>query len=288
MNDIKICVLGGDMRMLAAVRSMCKKDYEITVFGLEGDTGGALKSKTLKDAVSKASIIVLPLPYSTDGIRVFSPLSNKDIKLDELLNTVTEKQLIAGGRLSDLFIEKAVAKKCSVYDFYKSERLTILNAVATAEGALAIALNETNITLFGSKCAVLGYGRIGRVLARMLKNMGADVAVFARSEASLTWAEAEGYTALNFEQLQSKISKANIIFNTVPAVVIDKNVIEKTKENVTIIDLASAPGGVDFEFAKKMYRKVIFALSLPGKVAPESAGNIIADCILAKLKGGIL
>ena len=179
-------------------------------------------------------------------------------------------------------------KGCGIYDYYLSERLSILNAIPTAEGAVSIAINETAKTIFGSKCVIAGYGRIGKILAKLLKNMGADVTVLARSEQALTWAEADGCHALPFYCAARYLDDKDIIFNTVPALWMDKNIIDSTSENTVIIDLASAPGGVDLEYAKRICRKVIFALSLPGKVAPESAGNIIADCVLSKLKGGLL
>ncbi len=288
MNDIKICVIGGDLRMISAIRFMYKQNYLVSVFGLPESTEGAKICPDIKSAVSDASMIVLPLPFSTDGIRLFAPLCNKDIKIAELLSCLKENQIIAGGKLSEDFCKKVSQKGCVTYDYYMSERLTVLNAIPTAEGAVAIAVNETTQTLFGSKCVVAGYGRIGKILARLLKSMGAEVTVIARSEQALTWAEADGCHPLPFYNAPRYLGDKDIIFNTVPALWINKNIIDSTKKDVVIIDLASAPGGTDFEYAKSVSKKVVFALSLPGKVAPETSGNIIADCVLSKLKGGLL
>ena len=283
MNDIKICVLGGDMRQLSAVRTMCKKGFDVSVFGIDKTIHEARNCTTLNEAVSNASLILLPLPFSADGIRIFCPLSNTDIKLDELISSLSDSQSVAGGKLSHVFCKRLTDRGCKIYDYYTSERLSILNAIPTAEGAVAIAMNELKITVFGSKCAVVGYGRIGRILSKMLKSLGSDVTVFARSESALTWAEAEGFTAINISKMQNFVSDKHVIFNTVPSMVINNDILQKTNENVVIIDLASAPGGVDFESAKKTNRKVIFALSLPGKVAPDSAGKIIADTVISRL-----
>ena len=288
MNDIKICVLGGDSRMISAIRFMYKQNYSISAFGINGIINEAVICNDLESAVSGATLIVLPLPFSTDGIKLFAPLYNFEIKISDILALLKKGQLVAGGKLSDDFCKKVMLKGCGVYDYYLSERLSVMNAIPTSEGAISIAINETQKTIFGSKCVVAGYGRIGKILAKLLKNMGADVTVLARSEQALTWAEADGCHACPFYCAGRYLNDKDIIFNTVPALWMDKNIIDSTKNNTVIIDLASAPGGVDFEYAKSVSKKVIFALSLPGKVAPETSGNIIADCVLSKLKGGLL
>lgn len=288
MNDIKTCVLGGDSRMISAIRFMYKQNYSVSAFGLKGILNEAVTHNDLESAVSGAALIVLPLPFSTDGIKLFAPLCDFEIKISDVLSALQKGQLIAGGKMSEDFCKKAMQKGCGIYDYYLSERLSVLNAIPTAEGAVSIAINETSKTIFGSKCVIAGYGRIGKILAKLLKNMGADVTIFARSEQALTWAEADGCHALPFYCAERHLDDKDIIFNTVPALWMDKNIIDSTKKDTVIIDLASAPGGVDFEYAKKASRKVIFALSLPGKVAPETSGNIIADCVLSKLKGGLL
>ena len=287
MNNTNICVLGGDKRMLYALREL-SKTYKTGYFGIESDEAFAFKYPDLKTALCNSNVILLPLPFSTDGIRVFSPNCTHDIKLESLLSHLNENHKVIGGKMSDSFIRKITEKGCKYYDYYNSEQLTIMNAIPTAEGAISIAINETDMTVFGSSCAIFGYGRIGRILARMLNNMGAHVTVYARSEQALSWAKAEGCTALSFSEAQSKISENDIIFNTIPAPIIDKKLIDKTKKDVLFIDLASAPGGVDRDYAKKKSRKVIFALSLPGKIAPKSAGCSIAHCVSSRLKGGIL
>lgn len=288
MNDIKICVLGGDSRMISAIRFMSKQNYSVSAFGNIETSNEATICNSLEKAISDATLIVLPLPFSTDGIKLFAPLYNGEIKISDIISNLKKGQLIAGGKMSEDFCKKAMQKGCGIYDYYLSERLSVLNAIPTAEGAVAIAINETAKTIFGSKCVIAGYGRIGKILARLLKKMGADVTVLARSEQALTWAEADGCHALPFYCAKRHLNNKDIIFNTVPAKWMDKTIIDSTKTDSVIIDLASAPGGVDFEYAKAVSKKVIFALSLPGKVAPETSGNIIADCILSKLKGGLL
>ncbi len=285
MKDLKICVLGGDSRMVSAIRTLLKNNYTVCVFGLDCKADKAVRCYGLAEAIKQASAVILPLPFSTDGIKLFSPLFENEIKICDIIECIQKGQIIIGGKLSDEFCNKVTAKGCTVYDYYTSERLTVLNAVPTAEGAVAIAINETPFTLFGSNCAVFGYGRIGKILAKMLKSLGASVTVYARNPDALTWAEVDGCKAVRLSCAKNEIHNADIIFNTIPVKIINKDILDNTKDSCVVIDLASAPGGIDGDYAKSIKRKVIYALSLPGKVAPDSAGRIIADTIICQLKG---
>ena len=46
------------------------------------------------------------------------------------------------------------------------------------------------------------------------------------------------------------------------------------------VEIASAPFGIDFQAAKEFAFDVIKANSLPGKVAPKTAGEIIGRSVL--------
>ncbi len=285
MKDKKICVLGGDSRQVYAAHEMYKNDIDISVYGLGCKTNDIYEAKNLKEAIISADTILLPLPFSADGIRVFSPLSKHDIKLDELLTCISEKQTIIGGKFSGKFLEKAKQKGIKLFDFYNSERLTALNALPTAEGAVSLAMQELKTTIYGSKCAVFGFGRIAKILSKILKNLGAEVTVIARSTDALTWAEIYGYNPIHISKAKDYISDKDVIFNTIPSLVLTNEIIDCVSQDSLIIDLASYPGGVDFDYAKLTNKKVIFALSLPGKYAPKTAGKIIADTVISYIKG---
>lgn len=156
----------------------------------------------------------------------------------------------------------------------------ITNAVPTAEGAIEIAMTETPFTLHGSKCLVTGYGRIGKILSKMLCGIGARVSVEARKFADLAHIEGNSCKAVPLCELVHHVGEFDVIFNTVPYLIFDADMLRRLKKDALLIDLASRPGGVDFEAAKQMGIRVIWALSLPGKVAPVSAGAIIKDTIV--------
>jgi dipicolinate synthase subunit A len=133
-------------------------------------------------------------------------------------------------------------------------------------------------TINSSKCLITGYGRIGEILAQMLKGLGADVYVSARRKESLAWIKLNGYKPVEHSNLINS-GDFDIIFNTVPAHVVGKEVLDKQSVDTLIIDLASSPGGIDFDYAKNKNIRTIHALSLPSKCAPVTAANIAARVI---------
>ena len=142
----------------------------------------------------------------------------------------------------------------------------IPNAVPTAEGAIEIAITETPFTIHGSKSLVLGYGKIGKILSKDLYALGAQTYVEARKYADLAMIEGHGYEPLPLDNLKDHIHEFDIIFNTIPSLILDDEILTKVKKDALIIDLASKPGGIDFDAAKAYGLKVIWALSLPGNI----------------------
>lgn len=136
------------------------------------------------------------------------------------------------------------------------------------------------ITLHNSNCLILGFGRISKVLSKMLLGIGTKVCIAARKPCDLTWADAFGYERIYMNTLAKHIQNFDIVFNTVPKVILNHDILQYVKKDCLIIDLASKPGGVDFETAQNLGLNVIWALSLPGKVAPVTAGGIIKDTIV--------
>ena len=156
-------------------------------------------------------------------------------------------------------------------------RRQIANTVPTAEGAIQIAMEELATTIFGLKVLVIGYGRISKVLSRLLHSMGARVTVAARKFSDLAWIEASGYIPAHTNDLGKAIEGSQLIINTAPAAILNEELLKRVQKGCLLIDLASKPGGIDFSTANRLGLKAIWALSLPGKVAPISAGKIIFD-----------
>ena len=280
----KIAFIGGDARMLAASSFLAaEENAECAVFGFEkyaADSENFTRAKTPEDAFSGACAVVLPLPVSKDGLRVFAPYAEKDVYLVSVLSLLNEDQLLLGGR-TDIRINE-VHKK--TFDYFEREELKILNAVPTAEGAIAIAMRELDVTLHGARTTVLGFGRVGRALALRLKALGAAVCVCARKKADLALASSLGMESADIRDLANALADADCIFNTVPERILALPELRLIKSPAPLIELASAPGCADKEEARRAGVNVIPAPALPGKCAPVTAGRIIKSAICAILK----
>ncbi|MCL2772407.1 MAG: dipicolinate synthase subunit DpsA [Oscillospiraceae bacterium] len=281
-NDIKIGVVGGDLRQLVAAQELAEEGYEVAVYGFEeytGSFGMATRCVSVEDAIRKADFIVLPLPYSNDKIHLNMPLSQSEIHLEDIFALIEQRQIVVGGRFDSVAENLAAEKKLKLIDYYGREDFTVLNAIPTAEGAINIAMQELPVTVSNSKSLIIGFGRIGKILAHKLYGLNTEVYVAARRYEDFAWIEAFGYKGVGYDVLEEYLEKFDVVFNTVPALMLDEKRLKKLRPDAIIIDLASNPGGIDFTAAKTLGRNVIWALSLPGKYAPITAGKILAKTI---------
>lgn len=163
--------------------------------------------------------------------------------------------------------------------FLRTYLCPFANTVPTAEGAIQIALEEMPVTLHGSRVLVIGYGRLGRALAPRLAGLGAKVSVAARKYTALAWAEGFGFGTEHTGELKGWLCGYDLIVNTVPALVLGEEELRELHPECVVIDLASLPGGVDYQAASTLGIKAIQALSLPGRVAPATAAIYLRNTI---------
>ncbi len=172
--------------------------------------------------------------------------------------------------------------KNGVFDYTKDETFAIKNAYLTAEAALSLAIDNSDLTLINSPVLICGYGRIAKALHRYLEAFTKDITICARSSKQRALAQAAGAKAVSFDKLNC--ANFNFIFNTVPHPVFNEKELKTIKKNALLIDLASFPGGVDLHFAKHYKINLITARGLPGKYSPKSAGIIVAQTIEKLIK----
>lgn len=187
--------------------------------------------------------------------------------------------LFAGGVTRDARLQ-AAAWELPVIDYLQSETLAIANAVYTAEGALGLLLGATPDALWGARLVLIGYGRIARALAPRLQALGVRLTVAARSPAARAMAAALGTEAAPLEALPRLAKTADFLVNTVPAPVVDRTVLDAAPPRVYILDLASAPGGVDWQSARQLGLRAQDAPGLPGRCCPVAAGKAIGRTVL--------
>ena len=188
--------------------------------------------------------------------------------------------MLFGGAVRKKLVETAEYRDITVVDYYDSESVKIKNARLTAEGAVGIVINKTNRAVMGSKILVCGWGRIAKFTAKYLKSLGADVCVSSRKAEHRTTIECLGFGAVNTDNIGDVIGSFDVVINTVPALVINRDLLFKCKKEVFILDLASMPGGVDFASAKEFCLDTVHALSLPAQIAPVTSAEVITRAIL--------
>ncbi len=276
---LKYTILGGDKRSLELGNLLMKDGNDVCIYGFDRVEQYKNETVNLNEAIEYADVIVGPLPFSTDNINVNAPFSSEVIQIDKVFNFMSEKQMIIGGKFSSEHEKILKNKNLKLADYFTREEMQVLNAIPTAEGAIQIAMEETPITLHNSNVIVLGYGRIGKVLSKMLYGIGANVHVEARNYSDLAWIKNNGYIPIYLKELKTYLPRMNVVFNTIPQIILNKELLKSIDVSCLIIDLASKPGGVDLEAAKELGLKGISALGLPGKVAPATAAMVIKDTI---------
>ena len=285
---MKFAIIGGDLRIIKLAIMLARDQNEIFVYGLE--KAEELKNNTnikycesIKKAIQEVEIVIGPIPFSSNGKTINMPFSDKEVTIREMMHVINAKVLIAGGITPEVY-EMANDEYIEIIDIMKREELAVLNTIATAEGTIQIAIESTNKIIHGSEVLILGFGRIGKVLARKLAGLSAKVTCAARKDEDLAWIQAYGHKATNINTIGENLRQYDIIINTVPHIILNEERLQYVKNECLLIDLASNPGGIDKKAVKDNQLKFVWALSLPGKVAPTTSAEFIKDTIYNILK----
>ena len=280
----KIAVLGGDMRQIHIARYYKEKGYEvITAANSLSDDEYPFNKESLSYLLSELDMMILPLPMTRDGITLNAPHSKDIISLDDIFSVTYGVAVIALPE-TNADIKKMISDDTFLIEYAKSEEFILKNALASAEGALAVSISESDKTIFGSVYAICGYGRIGRILTHMLVALGADVKVFARKSRDRTLAILDGANGFDISEISDNIYDVDVIINTVPAVIMGEKELSHRKKELIIIELASLPGGVCENVCESLGVRLISAHSLPGKFSAYSSAHYIIECICDILK----
>ncbi len=282
-------IIGGDLRIIKLAKMLADEGNVVYTFGLEkaeelkGHENIIFTEKLSKAIPEDVEIVIGPIPFSSNGININAPFSNTEISIRELVHYLNAKILIAGSIMPDVY-NLANDEYVEIIDIMKREELAVLNTISTAEGAIEIAISNTNKIIHGSKVLILGFGRIGKVLARKMAGLSAKVTCAARKDEDLAWIRAYGHKETNINTLGENLGEFDIIINTVPHLILNKERLQFVKDECLLIDLASNPGGIDKKETKERNLKLIWALALPGKVAPVTTAEFIKDTIYNILK----
>lgn len=284
-----IGILGGDARQIYAINEFIKNGYCVYYYGISDAkiSSEATMCRSMKDVLINSSVIVCPVPFSKDGKTLFKRQDAQTCEIAEMLEGLHHGHTVFGGNIKSNVSDYCLSNSITCLDLMNSDSFCLLNAIATAEGTIAEAIKASVSNLHRSNCLVIGYGRCAKILAKKLYALDCNVTIAARKRAALTEASAYGYQTSALTDISCCLSEFDFIFNTVPALVLNKTYMPLLKKEAVILDIASAPGGVDFDAAKQNGIFAEIYPGLPGKYSPKTSGEIIASSIISILNNEV-
>ncbi len=279
---MEFALLGGDLRNVKLMNVLAGEGCKVYTYGLlpEKESKQIAVCNRPETAVAWAQFVVGPVPFhvgTVDG--------------EEILQALSPGKVFIAGKIPENFARAATQKGVRIIDILQRDDMAILNAVPTAEGAIQIAMEKLPVTIDQCQVLITGFGRVARALAPRVQALGGRVTICARKSSDLAWAESYGYGRTSFEKLSENISGFTLIYNTVPHMIFDKSQLDilvksqtGDRPHVLIVDLASSPGGVNFAYAESKGIQTVQALSLPGKVAPETSAKNMVKVIFNIIK----
>ncbi|KEQ27495.1 dipicolinate synthase subunit DpsA [Paenibacillus tyrfis] len=283
LTGIQVALIGGDARQLEVIQKCSELDASVVLFGfdnLQNGSSGITRAELTPDALVALDAVILPAVGTDDQGNVDSLFSSKELRLNhEHIAALPKHAIVFTGMAKPYLRELCSNEGIALIELFDRDDVAIYNSIPTAEGAVMMAIQNTDITIHGSESMVLGFGRTGATLARTLQGMGAKVKVGVNKPEYYARAIEMGMNPFYTQELISHVSQVDLLFNTIPAMVVTAQVIANIPHRAIIIDLASKPGGTDFRYAEKRGVKAMLAPGLPGIVAPKTAGRIIADTL---------
>ncbi len=288
MNSFQydFAIIGGDKRQVYMANELIARNFTVIVYGLQDPALdlSCTAADSLADAIVSSQIILTPIPVSKDGKNLLTQNAKPDLTVSQLCSFLTSGQKLFGGCLTKEIKKICESKDIFYLDLMEQEEVVLFNTIATAEGTIAEAISGSSSNLHGSSCMILGFGRCARTLAEKLKGLCGSIDIAARSPIALAAANAASFGAVPLSRLDEKIDSYDYIFNTIPSLIITRELLMKTNPNVVIIDISSAPGGVDFNASREFCRNARLCLGLPGKYAPKASADFLIDYLLTILE----
>ncbi|MEI6101757.1 MAG: dipicolinate synthase subunit DpsA [Eubacteriales bacterium] len=271
-------VIGGDERM-AHLADLLQKKHTVEVACMEelnrsSITDDARMLETLRESEN----IILPIPFTKDSVHIFAPYSNKKVAYSVVLENLKQTQTLFYGAPGKP--EGMVTCACMV-NFLENEKYAANNARLTAEVLTGLMIAKYRFSPYRKNILVLGYGRIAKILSRILQGMCAHVTIAARKEGDINLAQALGLSSLHIGEIEKHMCRFDLIINTVPKCVVAEPELCAMKDGALLIEIASAPYGVDFEAAKALKKNVVIEQGLPGKYMPALEAEALARIVSA-------
>lgn len=283
LTGTQVAFIGGDARQLEVIKRLVELDASVTIIGFDNlsqSFSGATPSEMREDIFTGQDAILLPVVGTDENGIVDAVFSSREIKLTEAHISRLPKHAKVYTGMAKPYLKTICAQhEIALVELLERDDVAIYNSIPTAEGAVMMAIQHTDITIHNSVCVVLGFGRTGITMARLLQGFGAKVLVGVRRDEHFARAYEMGFHPFYTKDLKAHVGNADLLFNTVPSLIVTAQIIAAMPPHTVIIDLASKPGGTDFRYAERRGVKAVLAPGLPGIVAPKTAGRIIASVV---------
>ncbi len=270
-------ILGGDKRQRVLFDTLLSKGID-TLYVADKSSLSEINS------FNSFSHILLPVPVSRDSVNVFSDNENFNLTLDELANKLTRAHTVFGGAYPQKLKASLNEKNITYFDLLQNEDFLVSNAALTAQGALRLLLESTDNYIVGKKALIIGFGRVAIALASLLKAVGIDIYIAARSDEQLKKADRSGYKTVKLSNISDYIYFFDYLFGSVPARVISRGDVSLIRDDAIYFELASPPFSADKEDFTAENKRYVSGAALPGKYLSSASGELIADYILSFIK----
>lgn len=270
-------MIGGDAREVEIARLLQIDQAKVTAFATHPEVAKIIdgpQCNNLEEGIKNADVLLLPIPGMGMDESIFAPFALEKIYISkDHLKFAKPNLLIIMGMASSKFREIIKNKGFRLKEYEGDDQLMILRSRANAEGAVQIAMTNTDFTIHKSNILLIGFGRTGQTLANLLIAMHANVLVAARNPIQRARAWEMGAEAVPLEEIIKHISNMDIVYNSVPLYLLNEETFQKSKPHTLFIDISAPPGGINWELLSKVGRKGIWGRGLSGKRAPKTAGQ---------------
>lgn len=275
-SSLIVAVVGGDEREQEIARLAAETGATVRAHGFPWPDEGIQDVNLVDDAgaaMSDANYILFPIPLGYDEDHLYAPHAAQPIDVDDALFAAVAPGAHAFlGRSNETLNRFADAAGVTIHEYDPDRELMLLRGPAIVEGAIRLAIENTAITIHGASVVVVGYGNIGSLLVRTLLALRAHVYVAARNPIQRAGAYTDGATPITLEELPDVAERVSMIFNTVPAALVDGKVLERLPKGSLVLDVAPPPLHADLELAEQMGHRAVWARGL-GNRAPVTVGR---------------
>lgn len=284
-------VAGGDMRHRYLAEELIRRGYRVCQYALcdmpsENPAvfpSGATPLSSITE-LSSASCVISSIPLCRSENLWNQSHDAEKVPIHEILSHLQPGQIFFAGSIPESFQTAAASADIQVYDLMEQTSLSYFNTVATAEGAICEAIKQSPLNLRGSRCAVFGYGKCGQMICQYLNGILCPIYVVSEPSNERAFASLITRHTGTRQDFEAIAGQFDHIFNTIPAKILTAELLTKLKPSAVIIDIAFAPGGVDYEAARQLGIAAHFCPGLPGKYAPASSAEAIVETIEQILK----